>query len=107
MTLWVCQPCGTKYAVDAPSCPHCGGSEPAEEGTEAASRAVTRRQEGSDMPKITMHGGAEPPEVIPEEPETEAAEEGDEDEGADASDDGAKLRVSGRGKVSKASDGKG
>jgi len=30
MALWICsgpEGCGTAYAVDAPACPHCGGTE--------------------------------------------------------------------------------
>jgi hypothetical protein len=27
MALWICDGCGTPYAVDAPNCPHCGAVE--------------------------------------------------------------------------------
>lgn len=48
MALWRCDErrggCGTRYAVAAPACPQCGGTEHIEDG--------------EDMPKITVHGGA-------------------------------------------------
>lgn len=44
MTLHVCCDCTTKFAPDAPACPHCGCRKSIEEGAE--------------MPKITVHGGA-------------------------------------------------
>ncbi len=43
MTLWACGSCPTKYSVGAPACPHCGSPE--------------HYEEGSVMPKITVHGG--------------------------------------------------
>lgn len=42
--LWICLACTTGYSVGAQGCPHCGSAEYAEEGTE--------------MPKISRHGGA-------------------------------------------------
>lgn len=42
--LWICLGCTSRYSVDAPRCPECGSTEYVEEG--------------QDMPKITVHGGA-------------------------------------------------
>jgi len=41
--LWICLQCTTAYAVDTSGCPHCGSALYVEEGT--------------DMPKISRHGG--------------------------------------------------
>lgn len=65
MTLRVCDECTTKYAPDAPRCPHCGHTESHEEG---------------QMPKITVHGGPSdatlnPP--TPDDPGTELHEDPD------------------------------
>jgi len=43
MTLWACRGCPAKYSVGAPACPHCGSTD--------------HYEEGSVMPKITVHGG--------------------------------------------------
>lgn len=32
--LWICKGCRTAYSVDAPSCPHCKGTEHVEQGEE-------------------------------------------------------------------------
>lgn len=42
MALWVCQECGTKYAVGLSRCPRCHSTDFVEDGV---------------MPKITAHGG--------------------------------------------------
>lgn len=44
MALWVCRGCTAAYSVGAPRCPQCGSTE--------------RREEGEDMAKVTVHGGA-------------------------------------------------
>lgn len=43
MALWVCSRCTTRFSVGAPACPHC--------------RSTEHYEEGSVMPKITVHGG--------------------------------------------------
>jgi RNA polymerase subunit RPABC4/transcription elongation factor Spt4 len=43
MALWACRSCTTRFSVGAPACPHCGSLE--------------HYEEGSVMPKITVHGG--------------------------------------------------
>lgn len=89
MTLWVCQRCGTPYAVDVPSCPHCGADEPAEQGTDLA-KLASREERRAEMPKITVHGGAEPPEVdqpAPIESEIEIENEDAEESPAESEDD--------------------
>lgn len=43
MALLVCEECTAKYSVGAPACPQCGSLE--------------HHEEGSVMPKITVHGG--------------------------------------------------
>jgi hypothetical protein len=43
MTLRVCQGCTTRFAVGLLACPHC--------------RSTEHYEEGSVMPKITVHGG--------------------------------------------------
>lgn len=43
MALQVCRGCTTKFSVGAPACPHCGSTD--------------HYEEGSDMAKITVHGG--------------------------------------------------
>ena len=50
MTLWVCRKCGTKFAVGLRSCPACTGVDVYEDGDPI--------EEGIDMPKTTVHGGA-------------------------------------------------
>src|SRR5947207_2663777 len=40
MSLWVCMGCTTRYAVDAPACPHCGAID------------WTEDWRADDMPKI-------------------------------------------------------
>ncbi|MEU0465024.1 hypothetical protein ABZ215_13555 [Amycolatopsis sp. NPDC006131] len=42
--LWICQECTTAYAVGLLACPHCA--------------STNYLEEGQDMPKITVHGGA-------------------------------------------------
>jgi hypothetical protein len=44
MALLVCTGCSTAYAVGLPRCPQCQSRD--------------RIEEGQDMPKITVHGGA-------------------------------------------------
>lgn len=44
MALWVCLGCTAAYSVGAPRCPQCGSTE--------------RREDGEDMAKVTVHGGA-------------------------------------------------
>lgn len=44
MALWICTRCTAAYAVGAARCPQCGSTE--------------RREEGEDMAKVTVHGGA-------------------------------------------------
>lgn len=44
---WVCKSCTTFYAVDAPACPHCGGTE----------HWDSFEYEELMMGKITNHGG--------------------------------------------------
>ena len=44
MATWVCVGCTTVFSVGAPRCPHCGGTDHVEEGTDT-------------MPKITVHEG--------------------------------------------------
>lgn len=44
MALWVCEGCGTRYAVGLSSCPRC--------------RSKAFHEEGASVPKITVHGGA-------------------------------------------------
>ena len=42
--LWICDADGVAYSVGAPACPQCGSTE--------------YHEEGSDMAKISVHGGA-------------------------------------------------
>ena len=44
MALMVCAACSTAYAVGLAACPHCGSRDSYEEGTV--------------VPKISVHGGA-------------------------------------------------
>lgn len=55
MTLWVCQGCPTRFAVGLLACPHCGSTD--------------HYEEGSVMPKITVHGGPSIAGEPPNEPE--------------------------------------
>lgn len=33
MALWLCDECGTRFAVGAEKCPHCGSGKHHEDGT--------------------------------------------------------------------------
>lgn len=52
MALWVCENCGTRFAVGLSMCPQCTSEQAHEYGTRP------EEQEDVDMPKITVHGGA-------------------------------------------------
>jgi hypothetical protein len=68
MAVWTCADCTTDYAVGAPECPQCGSVVRIDERPRP-------KEEGNDMPKITVHGG----------PSNAAASEGSEDVSAGTS----------------------
>jgi hypothetical protein len=71
VALWICEGCTTRYAVGAPCCPQCSGTEYVEEGA-------------AEMAKITVHGG---PSIAGEEPEGVAeADVSEEPEGESGSE---------------------
>lgn len=57
MALNVCAGCTTKFAVGLKRCPHCGSTDYCEDG--------------QDMPKITVHGGASNADASPSAPVSE------------------------------------
>jgi hypothetical protein len=51
MAAWQCAECTAVYSVGAPKCPECGSTVRVNENTQPP-------EEGEDMAKITVHGGA-------------------------------------------------
>jgi hypothetical protein len=58
MALWVCNRCTTKFAVGLPYCPQCTSTD--------------AREDGSDVPKNTVYGGASNAD-LPDDPANAAA----------------------------------
>ncbi len=51
MAVWTCADCTADYAVGLPECPQCGSVVRVDE-------RPLPKEEGADMAKITVHGGA-------------------------------------------------
>ena len=62
MSLWVCMGCTTRYAVDAPACPHCGAID------------WTEDWRADDMPKIYADPDRPASNYLLEQAERAAAE---------------------------------
>lgn len=88
MAAWVCLECTTVYSVDAPRCPHCGGFDYAEQGSEG----------DTTMPKATVHGGASifdpDAEATEAEPVGEATDESEGDQSSSATEGGTDSSTS-------------
>jgi hypothetical protein len=62
MALWLCEGCGTLYAVGLYRCPRCHGTA----GHEFGSKPEDQEHEGHPMAKITQHGGVTDATLEPE-----------------------------------------